>query len=240
VVRVSAPDQSAPWHSNSPNPPTPGSDGDAAESGGGSAGEGDGRPTVEERVAEFVEEYPERAFTPVSETGGRELTDLERVEYEAPAKYGDGTVRQSRVVGREALPWAAAYEALLESYEADRNCSLRFERGRGEGGESFEVPLENSWMPSAQERAFAELKTLERETVGFDTCEAGACGYWCEDPDRHDAERVRGEYRAPVSRWCRSRRRRRRRGSTCRRSTIRTPGVPPRAAATACGGNYAT
>lgn len=191
------------WQSNCPNPPNADSGAEPADSEGLGDTDGDDLPTPGERVQEFVREYPGRAFAPLSETDGRkirrELTEAERVEYDVELKYGEGTVERSYETERRALPWVAAVEGLLESYEADRDASLRFGRGCPESPdrEEFTVPLENSWMPSAQERAFAQLKALDRETVGFYTCDESGCGYYCDDPDEHGAEWVPGEYADP-------------------------------------------
>jgi hypothetical protein len=127
------------------------------------------------------------------------LTEADRVEYEAERRYGSGTVTRSYEAERRALTWEAAVEGLLESYESDRGARLKFGKGRpgSSGREEFTVPVENSWMPAAQERAFAQLKALERETVGFYRCDESGCGYYCGDPDGHGAEWVAGEYRDP-------------------------------------------
>lgn len=202
VVGVST-DQPLSWQSNGANPPTAAKGANTADSEGWGGPEARDRPTPEERVQEFVRKYPERAFAPLSETDGRkirrELTEAERVDYEVPLKHGAGTVKQSTEMERRALPWVAAVEGLLESYEADRDASLRFGKGRPDdpNREEFTVPLENSWMPSAQEEAFAQLKALERETVGFYRCDDAGCGYYCESPDDHGTEWVGGEYADP-------------------------------------------
>lgn len=193
----------SPWQSNGANPSTAGRGSDSPDSDDPATGNRD-RPTPAERVEEFRRKYPELAFVPLSETDGRkvrrETTEADRREYEVDLKDGPGTIEQSEVVERRALPWVAGVEELLESYEQDRSASLRFAKGRpvSPDREEFEAPVENAWMPAAQRKAFAQLKALERETVGYERCGNAACGYYCESPEEHETEWVDGEYGDPV------------------------------------------
>ena len=152
-----------PWPSKRTNSVT-------ADTGGETDADGDGcLPSVTERVREFVREYPERAFAPLSEADGRklrrEVTEADRVEYEVPLEHGDGMEQRSAEVGRTALPWVAAVEQFLDSHESYRDARLRLGKGRPDTPEreEFTVSLDDAWGEAYADREYARAKALERE-----------------------------------------------------------------------------
>lgn len=132
-------------------------------------------PTVEERVADFLQEYPDRAQQPVSEVDGRDLR-REAVDVESTVREVDvleeggrtATVELEEDLERRARPWYEVVRAFLSWYEGYRGRRLRMAKGRPERGdyEVFEVELDNSWTPAYQNKQYAELSALERETCG--------------------------------------------------------------------------
>jgi len=162
---MSSSDQPAggPWPSNQNNSVNGENTGETGSDGGG------GLPSVSERVAEFIEEYGDRAYTVLSESDGqklrREVTEADRVEYEVPLKYGKGTVKQSTEMERHALPWVAAVEQCLESHQSYRDARLRLGKGRPDTPEreEFEVSLDDAWGEAYADREYASAKALERE-----------------------------------------------------------------------------
>jgi len=150
-------------------------------------------PSVEERLREIVDQYPERMRTPVSTTHGRKLRDEalqdpETVTREIDTGAGDGEVVHE-TVSRGALPWIAVVEEFLRDYEGYRDRYLRM--GRGQQGsperEEFLVPMHNSFAPEYQETQYARLKALKRQCVGESA------------EDSPTDETVVGEYDEPVT-----------------------------------------
>lgn len=111
-------------------------------------------PTVDERVDDVWEKYPDRALVPVSRRHGRALRE------ECVIEEGDGEVR--------AKPWGWVVKKFLEWHEGYRGAMLKLERGQ-EGRRVHEEalkPMETAYSSAYGEREFARLKALERETTG--------------------------------------------------------------------------
>lgn len=170
----SVPD-STPDHSGSPSRPSNGTNSVPSENSRetDSAGVG-GLPTIDERISEFIEEYPELAFLEVSEKDGQKIREELAVEnstsqYVAPQTPTEvGFVVEEEGEERRALTWAAVMAEFLESHENYRNAALRLERGRRREPlhESFEVPLNDSWGEQYADQEYAKARAIEREMAG--------------------------------------------------------------------------
>lgn len=146
------------------------------ESEGGEPPESESRsfPTPEERVAEFVAEYPDHAKLPLSEVNGRKLREEVTVEQTEMEEWvvEDGPwaipMQEEKVVARRAVTWAESVRRLLEWNEENRGQRGKFGRGRPDTPErkSFSTSLEDSFDPEYAKAEYAKLKALSRETVG--------------------------------------------------------------------------
>lgn len=146
-------------------------------------------PTPQERVSEFKEELPRKAFTPLALEDGTKLraecVEEETVQREVTpeAEHADPfEVRET--FSREALPMAAAMEEFLEWYEENRGLQGKFGRGRERDGdrETFTVHLDNSFQPGSQQEDYAQLRGLFREIAGGERPSGGAVGGKYEEP----------------------------------------------------------
>lgn len=161
-------------------------------------------PTVDEVLAEVVNEYPHLVGLPLSEIDGQQLrgevVDEEREQRVVRPEYRyDASFTKTEVRERRAVGWGEAVREFLEWYESYRYKTLKF--GKGEPGspdrETFSLEARNSWQPEYQTTEFARLKALERQTVGYDTC--GECAsYFCRRPAEHETAREPGAYEEPV------------------------------------------
>lgn len=169
----------------------------------------DDLPTPEERLAEMVREYPDRSFRPLADRHGTRLRAeamAEPEQQEREVQVGENeTATVAEVVEQSALPWVAVVEEFLEWYEGYRDKFLRMAKGR-EGRpeyESFLVPMENSFSPVYNEREFARLRSLERETVGGKRPSGGESVGRFDEPytvllTLSTSSMEEGEYRPPL------------------------------------------
>lgn len=159
-------------------------------------------PRPAEKVAGFVQTFPELSHRPICETDGRELRP-ECVEEETrtyTVETGSSRVEREEVVERTAVPAVEAVAEMLDWHAGYHRSALRFEYGveSDPTHEEVDVPMENSWMVDYQEKERARLKALERETCGFERCVGGVCETrWCDEPE-HETEWVSGEFEDPV------------------------------------------
>jgi hypothetical protein len=88
---------------------------------------------------------------------------------------------------------------MLEWHEEYHQSKLRLEYGfeSDPSHEILDIDLENSWFAAYQEQERAKLKALEREAVGFETCEECETR-WCQEQDEHGTEHVSGAFEEPV------------------------------------------
>jgi hypothetical protein len=162
----------------------------------------DDLPTPAERVAEVIEEFPDRAHRPLCETHGEELRPecVEETTETFEVVTDDGAkVRRENVEKREAVALKTAVRRMLDWHAQYHNSSLLMEYGRETDPthDLMMVDMDNSWMVQYQKTERARLKALERETCGFDTC--GQCvTRWCQHPDDHETEWVAGVFEKPV------------------------------------------
>jgi hypothetical protein len=143
-------------------------------------------------VRGLLEAHPEKMWRPVSEEHGRRLRSEaleESEEWESPVtvsndidEYEEWTVRET--VERGALPLVAVVEEMLEWYEGYRDKKLRMARGDGirEEREHFLVNLENSFQPGYQNRTYARLQALRRQTAGGEYADGSECEGVFEEP----------------------------------------------------------
>lgn len=161
-------------------------------------------PTVEEVMANVVNEFPHLVGLPLSERDGQKLRG-EVVEEEGeeervnPEWEYDSGFTEWRVERREAVDWGQAVRRFLEWYEEYRYKVLKF--GRGEPHEvlreTFRLEARNSWQPEYNTKQFAELKALERQALGYDTC-AECATYFCRRPADHETAHHPGRFEQPV------------------------------------------
>lgn len=143
-------------------------------------------PFPDERIAEVLAKFPDRAMTRLTETHGRKVRKDamgEKVTASTEVEI-DETGQTKTVTDTVAWPadtWIGALESMLEWYEDYRGLELKMSRGSRAYGdyEDFQVGLENSFSPVYQERQYAQLKALERQLLGgdyeeYDAAESGA------------------------------------------------------------------
>ena len=188
AARDTLADGSASWLSNESNPASAGRAAETAEPSKSDSARPDGLPTPEERVREIVREYPERAYQPVAAEHGRKvreevLQEPETVEREVATGDRETSVVED-TVARAAVPWVGAVAEFLEWYEEYRDLALRLARGRAgtDEHESFLTDLDNSFTPEYQEKQYARLKALKRQTAGGEYPNGGECGGAFDDP----------------------------------------------------------
>lgn len=154
-----------------------------SESDGGGVSDDREIPLPTERVEEFVEEYPDLAMLPLTETHETTL----RREYvnenvEEWVSY-DGTTAGVDV---EYVPdtLVGAVETLLESHEKTRRTSVNLEKGRPgtPGYQTFSVDADNRFMAEYQKKYYAQLEGSLRELVGGERPSGGECEGEFENP----------------------------------------------------------
>lgn len=159
-------------------------------------------PSPTEKVREFLDEFGERAHIPMSQEHGRELRPGAFEEETQVSKYvmeSGETEEVEEVVERRAVPWWQTVANMLEWHADYHRSRLRLEYGEESDPthEVLDVDLENSWFAAYQDKERAKLKALERETVGFETCEECETRY-CQDTEEHDTEHVAGRFEEPI------------------------------------------
>jgi len=148
---------------NSVTPPSPGN----------SAGPDRELPTIEDRVSEFYEEYPELAHLPLTTTHGetlrREYTWEEWSEWTAAApRDQDDEVSGHDLDRRCAVTWGEAVERTLENHEETRKTTINLELGYPSDPEyaEFSIDADNRWFSCYQKQYFAQMKGWLRENIG--------------------------------------------------------------------------
>jgi hypothetical protein len=145
-------------------------------------------PTPADRVAEFCEQYPDRASLSLTEEPGQRLRDslLEEswteMTVDMPGQDTPATVEELEY--RVPLTWGEAVEQLLRSHEEARDTTLRLACGHEGDPEHavFYKEAETSWMRSYQKRYFAELKGWVREAIGGTRPSGGDCTGQFDNP----------------------------------------------------------
>jgi len=121
------------------------------------------------KVAEFVEEYPERARLPISTTGELRARYVEFVEEVWEAEdYQDGQWKSSEVSEfqpKRAMCWADAMSLTLQRYRSAEQTELHFGH---DDGSTFSVEASNRWKPAYQEKQLAKMHGWLRQAAGGD------------------------------------------------------------------------
>lgn len=146
-------------------------------------------PTPAERVAEFVEEYPELAELDLTRRDGERLrrefieSTIERWESE-PATERENSIKGEREVLDGPFEWGEAVELALQKYEETRNTTVNLERGYAGEPEyaEFSVDSETRWFASYQKAYFAQLKAWMRELTGGERPSGGSTGGIFDEP----------------------------------------------------------
>lgn len=148
-----------------------------------------GLPTVEERLAEFREEYEDRARLRLTEVPGQRLrASLTEATYTevpvSPQIEADEGTSVYELERRVPLTWEEAVEQLLRSHEEARKTTLKLACGyEGDADHAvFYKDAVTSWMREYQKRYFAELKGWVRETIGGTRPSGGECAGEFGDP----------------------------------------------------------
>jgi hypothetical protein len=129
-------------------------------------------PTVEEKIGDMLDAYPERMWSPVSTTHRRKLREDALAEPETVEREVEVGDRETKIVeetvSRSALPWVAVVEEFLRDYEGYRDRYLRMGKGAPDAPEreEFLVPMNNSFAPEYQGKQYARLKALKRQLLG--------------------------------------------------------------------------
>ncbi|MFC7077893.1 hypothetical protein [Haloarcula halophila] len=140
-------------------------------------------------MAEFYEEFPDRASLPLTETHGsslrREYTWERREEYHSePLQDTENAVSGSQVVWRKPVTWAEAVRRTLENHEETRRTTINLECGRPSDPEyaEFSIDADNRWFASYQRRYYAQMKAWLREIVGGERPSGGLSEGAFDDP----------------------------------------------------------
>jgi hypothetical protein len=139
------------------------------------------------KVAEFVEEYPERARLPISTDGKLRARYVEFVESVWEAKdYEDGQWKSSEVSefqpGR-AMCWADAVSLTLQRYRSSEQTELHFGH---DDGSTFTIEASNRWKPAYQEKQLAGMHGWLRQAAGGDYEHVENVPDWIEVQGRYD------------------------------------------------------
>ena len=139
------------------------------------------------RVAEFVEEYPERARLPISTSGELRARYVEFVESVWEAKdYEDGQWKSSEVSEfqpERAMCWADAVSLTLQRYRSAEQTELHFGH---DDGSTFTVEASNRWKPAYQEKQLAGMHGWLRQAAGGDFEHVENVPDWIEVQGRYD------------------------------------------------------
>jgi len=171
-------------------------------------------PTPEERIAEFFEEYPERAMLSVARQDGTKLREEYVIEQDEQWQAEAATEREEELglnpageqtTAYDPVNWVEAVEMTLERYEDTRQTTVNLERGQ-QGEETyaeFSVEAETRWMETYQQRYYAQLNAWIRELTGGDRPSGGTAEASFEDPyvvllTRSASAVPDGEYIGPV------------------------------------------
>ena len=139
------------------------------------------------RVAEFVEEYPERARLPISTSGELRARYVEFVEAVWEVKdYEDGQWKSSEVSElrpERAMCWADAVSLTLQRYRSAEQTELHFGH---DDGSTFTVEASNRWKPAYQEKQLASMHGWLRQAAGGDYEHVENVPDWIEVQGRYD------------------------------------------------------
>lgn len=152
----------------------------------------DGRelPRPEERVSDFIDEYPDLAHLPLTQVDGQQLRRLlveetrEDHMIDVGEEHEDETAKITSVTERRPLTWAAAVEEVLGSHEDTRNTTLNLEKGRidDHGYEAWSTGADDRWTPKYQEKYFAQMNGWLRELCGGERPSGGETVPHFDDP----------------------------------------------------------
>jgi hypothetical protein len=138
---------------------------------------------VHERVLEFVQEYPELAEMPLSETHGRKLrrivTEAEwRDEWVEPVLPSESAFQVTELERRGAATWADGLSAFLTAHTQYDGLLARF---ANDDGDSFEIPLADAWGEEYAGKQYARAMALQRQMAGGERPTGGdAVPAWSE------------------------------------------------------------
>ena len=139
------------------------------------------------RVAEFVEEYPERARLPISTSGELRARYVEFVEAVWEVEdYEDGQWKSSEVSEfqpERAMCWADCVSLTLQRYRSAEQTELHFGH---DDGSTFSVEASNRWKPAYQEKQLASMHGWLRQADGGDYEHVENVPDWIEVQGRYD------------------------------------------------------
>jgi hypothetical protein len=139
------------------------------------------------KVAEFVEEYPERARLPISTHGKLRARYVEFVEKVWEVKdYEDGQFKSSEVSEfqpERAMCWADAVSLTLQRYRSAEQTELHFGH---DDGSMFTIEASNRWKPDYQEKQLASMHGWLRQAAGGDYEHVENVPDWIEVQGRYD------------------------------------------------------
>jgi hypothetical protein len=162
-----------------------------------SASDSDGAsepPCIEEKVREFVTEYPLRATLPLAESHGTKIRrDYARVETkewhenqpDIPELEVQPAAKGETVTDVSAVEWGEAVRTLLEKYERTKKTTINLEKGSWRTPDEhaeFSVPAENRWFAAYQKKYYAQLDAWLRELCGGERPSGGRTEPSFENP----------------------------------------------------------
>jgi hypothetical protein len=148
---------------------------------------------IDEKVAEFVSRYPDRAGLPVACDHGRAIrrdyAHVDRKEWvedqpDIPELELVPAASGVEVDDITAYDWAEAIHELLHSYRLTEETTLHLERGTPRDPEyaAHDVAAENRWFAEYQKRYFAQLDGWLRELTGGERPSGGESTPAFDDP----------------------------------------------------------
>jgi len=150
-------------------------------------------PEPSEKVADFYEEYSDRADLSLTEREGRALR-AEYVEEESeewveeqpdiPELEHTNPVRGEQTVRVEALTWGEGVAKTVRNYEETKRTTVNLERGVPSDAEfaEFSVQSRTRWSPTYQKGYFAQIQAWVRELTGGERPSGGETAPTFEDP----------------------------------------------------------
>ena len=140
------------------------------------------------RVAEFVEEYPDRACLPISTDGKLRSRYVEFVEAVWEVRdYENGQwsspIPMSELRPERAMCWADAVSLTLQRYRSAEQTELHYGH---DDGSTFTVEASNRWKPEYQEKQLGKMHGWLRQAAGGDYEYVENVPDWIEVPGRYD------------------------------------------------------
>ncbi len=154
------------------------------------------RAKIEKCVSEFIEKYPQKAFTRIA-TGDRrkvrrEYAEVDTDEWQEDLRLPEDEYKslmypESRPSGecdKEVTPpiWLKAFNRLLHKYAATKETTIHLKKPLFDKQEKYAVSAQSRWEPEYQKRYKAQLEGTLRELTGGERPSGGYTEADFDDP----------------------------------------------------------